>query len=552
MKNFLVLKILDVFQGLYKKIGVNYSVMRMIVQVKLTMDGRRVSTVMQNNKADSEKGDKNNYRSLLIFNLFMSIFISLILMSNMSALKNINILIGVNLFMMVSFMISDFSAVLLDVKEKNILLSKPLDSKTFNAAKTTHIALYMLGISLSLNLIPLIVGSFKYGIIFAPIFFIENILLALIVIVITALLYTVVLKFFDGEKLKDIINYFQIFLAFAMSFGYQLFNRIFMFDLVHTTYEDKVWHAFLPTMWFAAPFGILIDKDRNNFLIFLSILALVGPILLIIFYMKKIVPYFEENLQKLNNNGETTKKKVKVRKEFIAKLICRDKVEKSMFIFTKRMIATERNFKLKVYPSLAMAAFMPILFAFTNSSRSFIENIQTSLGGKFHFLIYMSILALCFCTAYINNSDSYKGAFIYRILPIKDPGLLLKGAIKGILFKIIIPIYLAMSLVMIIIKGPGIIIDLIVMLLVLIISSLIYFKMSNKALPFSVKFAVADSGKLIGPALVTIMIIGAVAMIHIIVRNDIKAVIILALVLLVVNLILWKISFKVNFKDMKM
>ena len=153
MKNFLVLKILDVFQGLYKKIGVNYSVMRMIVQVKLTMDGRRVSTVMQNNKADSEKGDKNNYRSLLIFNLFMSIFISLILMSNMSALKNINILIGVNLFMMVSFMISDFSAVLLDVKEKNILLSKPLDSKTFNTAKTTHIALYMLGISLSLNLI---------------------------------------------------------------------------------------------------------------------------------------------------------------------------------------------------------------------------------------------------------------------------------------------------------------------------------------------------------------------------------------------------------------
>ena len=101
-----------------------------------------------------------------------------------------------------------------------------------------------------------------------------------------------------------------------------------------------------------------------------------------------------------------------------------------------------------------------------------------------------------------------------------------------------------MSLVMIIIKGPGIIIDLIVMLLVLIISSLIYFKMSNKALPFSVKFAVADSGKLIGPALVTIMIIGAVAMIHIIVRNDIKAVIILALVLLVVNLILWKIVTK--------
>lgn len=552
MKDFFILKVLDVFQEVYKKLGVNYSVMRMIVQVKLTMDGRRVSTIMQNNGKGSEKKEKNNYLSLLIFNLFMSIFISLILISDMSALKNINIVIGVNLFMMVSFMISDFSAVLLDVKEKNILLSKPLDGKTFNAAKTTHIALYMLGISLSLNLLPLIFGSVKYGIIFAPIFFVENILLALIVIVITALLYTLVLKFFDGEKLKDIINYFQIFLAFAMSFGYQLFNRIFIFDFAYEAYNPKVWHAFLPSMWFAAPFGLILDGEKNSFLIFLSILALVGPILLIIFYMKKVVPYFEENLQKLNNNGETSKKKIKLKKEFISKLICRDEVERSMFIFTKRMIVTERNFKLKVYPSLAMAAFMPLFFAFTNSSRSFIENIQSSLGGKFHFLIYISILMLCFCTAYVNNSDSYKGAFIYRILPIKDPGLLLKGAVKGILFKIIIPIYLAMSLLMIIIKGPIIIMDLIVMLLVLIISALMYFKMSNKALPFSVNFAIADSGKLIGPALVTIMIIGALSIIHIIVRNDIKLVIIFALVLLVVNLILWKISFKVSFKNMKM
>ncbi|SFD41609.1 hypothetical protein [Clostridium uliginosum] len=552
MKEFRILKLLDKFQGLYKKSGVNYDIMRMILQIKLTMDGRRVSTVLTNNKKSVKNEDKNNYVRLLIFNGFLSIFIGLIMISDMSALKNINIVVGVNLFMMVSLMISDFSAVLLDVKEKNILLPKPIDSKTFNAAKLTHICIYLMGISLSLNFIPLIIGTIKYGVIFSPIFIIENILLALIVIVITAFLYTLVLKFFDGEKLKDIINYFQIFLAFVFAFGYQLFGRIFRIEGIKTDYVPKFWHGLVPSMWFASPFGILIDGDKNYFLIFLSAMAILGPVILITFYVKKVVPYFEKNLQKLNDNGGAISRGSEKRKEFIAGLICRDKIEKSMFIFTKNMIATERNFKLKVYPSLAMAVFMPVLFIFTNRRKSFIENIQTSCGGKVHLLMYITILMLCFCTAYINNSDSYKGAFIYKVLPIKDPGVIIKGAIKGTLFKLVIPIYLLVATVFLILKGPSIIIDLIVMFLVLLISSLEYFKISNKRMPFSVKFATVDSGKLIGPGILTLMLVGIFAAIHIIIRNNIIFVGIFALVLFMVNIILWKISFNISWEDVEM
>ena len=197
MKDFTVLKLLDKFQSLYKKLGVNYKTMRMILQIKLTMDGRRVITAMANNKKIDENTDKNSYIRLLMINAFMSIFIGLIMMSDMTAMKSTNIVIGINLFMMVSLMISDFSAVLLDIKEKNILLPKPIDSKTFNAAKTTHICIYLMGISLSLNFIPLIIGSVNYGVLFFVIFIIENILEVLIVIAVTALLYTVVLKYFD-------------------------------------------------------------------------------------------------------------------------------------------------------------------------------------------------------------------------------------------------------------------------------------------------------------------------------------------------------------------
>ena len=554
MKNFTVLKMLDNFQPLYKKSGVNYKTMRMILQIKLTMDGRRVSTVMGNSKNTNESTDKNNYLSLLIFDVIMSIFIGLIMMSNMPCMIATNIVIGINLFMMVSLMISDFSAVLLDVSEKSILLPKPIDSKTFNAAKTTHICIYLMGLSLSLNLIPLVIGTIKYGALFFVIFIIENILVVFIVIALTALLYTLVLKFFDGEKLKDMINYFQILLAFVFAFGYQLVIRVFNVTNMNSAYVPKFWHALLPSMWFASPFGIYIDGNKQPFLIFLFILAIVGPIMLMALYIKKVVPYFEKNLQKLNENGGTVSKRSENRKEFIAVLVCKDKIEKSMFKFTQNMIATERTLKLKVYPSLAMAVFMPVLFIFMDrgSSKSFMDNIQTGYGGKIHLLMYISIFLLCFCTAFINNSDNYKGAFIYKVLPIENPGVILKGAVKGTLVKLIIPLYILESVVFLIFKGPPIIIDLIVMFLVLLISSLVYFKVSNKAMPFSVKFATADSGKLIGPSLITILLLGVFAGIHIAIRNNMIFVGVYAVVLLIVNVILWKTSFKVSWKDIKM
>ena len=553
MKDFKILKILDKFQWLYKKLGVNYDTMRMILQIKLIMDSRRVSVVMSNNN----KGDddcKNNYIQSLMINMFMSIFTGLIIMYNVPSMVAANIIIGISLFMMVSIMISDFSSVLLDVREKNILLPKPIDNKTFNAAKTTHICIYLMGLSLSLTLIPLIMGTMKYGALFFVIFLVENILSVLIVISLTSLIYTLVLRLFDGEKLKDIINYFQIILAFVLIFGYQLVGRVFSGVNMKGQYVPKFWHALLPSMWFASTFGILIDGNKETFLIFLSALAIIVPVALMVLYIKKLVPYFEKNLQKLNDNGGAIRKGSEKRKDLIASLVCNDNIEKSMFKFTQNMISTERDLKLKIYPSLATALFIPILFMFIdrNGGNSFMDNIQTSYGGKVHLLMYISIILLCFCTAYINNSDSYKGAFIYKVLPIENPGIILKGAIKGALFKLVIPLYILESVLFLILKGPSIILDLIVMFLVLLIISLIYFKISNDRMPFSVKFTTTDSSKLLVPTIICILVLAVFALIHIAIRNNIMLLGIYAIVLLIVNVILWNTSFKVSWKDIRM
>ena len=50
MKEFKVLKIIDKLSWLYKKAGVDYDVFRLILNTKLTMDGRRKATVFNDSR----------------------------------------------------------------------------------------------------------------------------------------------------------------------------------------------------------------------------------------------------------------------------------------------------------------------------------------------------------------------------------------------------------------------------------------------------------------------------------------------------------------------
>lgn len=72
-KEFKSLVILDKFKILYAKFGVDYKVMRSILKVKLTMDKRRVPTIL--NDYD-KKGKDNKSNLVMIYYLFIGFFLS--------------------------------------------------------------------------------------------------------------------------------------------------------------------------------------------------------------------------------------------------------------------------------------------------------------------------------------------------------------------------------------------------------------------------------------------------------------------------------------------
>ena len=551
MKDFISLKVLDKFSFAFEKFGVDYKIMRKILQIKLIMDCRRVPTIMTSHKKDDE--DKNFLVSSLISYVLVGLVAMVIVISSLSLFVKMSFCLGMILFMITTTMISDFSSVLLDLKEKNILQCRPIDSKTINTAKAIHIFIYIFIITIATAGPSIIAGTIKHGIIFFIIFFFVLLLSSVFIIFVTSLMYSLILNFFDGEKLKDIINYVQIILTIVLIIGYQFVGRMFNVSQYDVVFTPKWWIYFLPPSWFAAPFQLFVEKDFGNHYIYLSLFGIIIPIISFIVYTKVIIPYFEKNLSKLNNNSTGKNRFTEIRERLqwmIGKIFCFNKMENIFFRFTQKMILNERKLKLRIYPNASLAAVMPLIIIFRTfgHNRTFSEVIGEIARSKSYFSIYMSILLLSNLIIMIKTSEKYGGAWIYRVLPIEEPSPIYRGAFKAFLVQYIIPAYLVPSIVFLVIYGPKIFIDMAVMLLNLILVSSIIFKISSRELPFSMDFNHIKSSNIMA-LIISLVYCGLSIALHMFLKPVANALLVYSVVLIIAIILLWTMGMKIKWKD---
>lgn len=551
MQDFFTLRLLDKFSSLFTKIGVDYQNMRRILQVKLIMDQRRVPTVLMNQKKDKNGNSLN--ASLLTYG-FIGVFIGLLILIPFPLFYKMNMVFAMIIFMVMATMISDFSAVLLDVKDKNILLPRPVDARTINTAKIIHIVIYLFTITMTISGISFLTGLVKYGFLFAFLFLGELILICLFVVFFTSILYLAILSFFDGEKLKDLINYFQILLSVFILIGYQFMGRIFNLSHLNVSFQPAWWHSLIPTTWFAAPFSLFIENRVTGYFVHLSWLAVVVPALTTILYIVLVIPYFEGKLQKLNSEisrphrGRDIKEKLH---HFTARLVCFNQTEAAFYQFTQNMLANERKLKLRLYPNLAFALAMPFIMLFSMlSNEKSAANIMTNIAsGKFYLALYFTIAFLSLSITLLGSSENYAGAWIYRALPLESPVPVFKGALKGFIFKFMVPIYFFPALVFILLCGYRIIPDIILIFLNMLVLLLFTFNFNHKELPFHKDFQVMQAGDRLGTVMLSFLICGICTLVHLLLTYTAFGVTINIVISLVLVMILWNTSFQITWED---
>jgi len=380
-------------------------------------------------------------------------------------------------------MISDFSSVLLDIRDRNILFPKPVNRRTISTAKMVHVMIYLFFLTIAIVGIPLIVGLISNGLIFFLVSVINILLIDIFVVGLTALIYLSILLFFDGEKLKDIINYVQIFLSLAIMIGYQLLARSFVIIDLAISFEPQWWQVFIFPMWYGAIMDMIMNGDFQPIYLLFSALGVIFPLLSLWLYIK-FNPAFEQNLQKLTYQGKAKEKRRSKLSQLLLKLICRTHEERTFFRFAGLMMKNERDFKLKVYPSLGFSVVIPFIFIMNDFNTDF-DQISTSNS---YLSIYFSLIIIPTTMMLLKFSGKYKGSWIYRVAPITKLKPMFSGTIKAFIFKLYLPVYLLLCVLFLALFGVKVLPDLIVVFINSCLYAVICFMILKKSLPFSESF----------------------------------------------------------------
>ncbi|MDQ7094855.1 hypothetical protein REC12_14750 [Desulfosporosinus sp. PR] len=523
--------------------------MRKLLKLKLLMDQRRIPSILINSQRRAEENTFN--KSLLIYGLMGLLFVFIVLAPLPLFLK-MNLVLGTLIVMVAVTMVSDYSSVLLDTRDKEILLSKPISPKTVNAAKMTHILINLLTITFAMAGPSLLVGSYKYGFAFFGLYFVDLLLLAGVILVMTSILYFFVLLLFDGDRLMDIINYVQIFLSLALMVGYQFTGRIFRFVSFNLNLDFRWWMYLLPSAWFSAPFSLFLENRAENYYKYLCFLGISVPVLLAFFYFRVAANYFEKGLEKLNRVSLRKGKHVEKRaiiSEKLMRLIIPNSCENVFGRFAQHIISSERSIKLRLYPSLGLATFMPmIMLVNTTIGSGAVEPLIPQ--GTSYFFIYISVLILSQTILTINASENYKGAWVYKALPIEVPGRILLGTLKGFILKYLLPIYLLISLLFALPYGIWLIPHLILIFANMLLLIILLFKLAPKELPFSIKFQNEPGDRFI-LLIASLAFTGISACLHYKLRNVPLALSVYFVTVCLVTIFLWKSSGKIAWKEIE-
>ncbi|HAQ06823.1 MAG TPA: hypothetical protein DCR24_04575 [Bacillus bacterium] len=493
MGDFVILRILDFFSPVFEKFGFDYQTLRKILQIKLVMDQRRKPTVFQQTAKKKDKPEDKNafFRSLWMYAFFGLMLIPFLFLRD-NYMVQASIMFSIFMFIVMTTLISDFSSVLLDLRDKSILVAKPIHSRTISMAKLLHVSIYMLYITLAITLIPLIVSLFTQGIFFTLLMIGSLVLLDIFIIALTAMLYLFILRYFDGEKLKDIINYVQIALSVAIMIGYQVVARSFEFVNLKYQIDFAWWQLFLSPMWYGGLFELLMADKYKIGHILLAVLAILGPVVSIILYLK-LIPEFESNLQKLSSQT-SMKKSRRPSRLFSAMPFLISKEEMPFFRFAGIMMKNERDFKLKVYPSLGFALVVPFVFLFNSYSVSSFEEMT---AGRSYLTIYSSLMVIPAAVVMLAHSGSYKGAWIYQAAPVISHSTLNKATLKAFIIRLFLPLYSFLTVIFLMIFGMGIINDLVAILFASFSYTVVCYRFGNNELAFSQPFIAAqESGNI--------------------------------------------------------
>lgn len=502
MINFYI-KILFLLRPIFLGLGVNFEQIVAIVEVKLKIDNRRARFNQWNKKQSESNG---TFFLMLGLYFLMACAISAFIYFSASIIAIYSLIFAVMMFMLAMTLITDFSAVILDSNDNAILLPRPIDDRTLLIARITHILMYLLSMMLALAIPFLVVTMHLYGVLAAISFLLISLLSLILIVFLTNIFYLVLMQFTSEERLRNVINTFQIILTFTFMGGYRLVGRLVNFDALMNGVDSKVhwWHFLVPPIWMGNCMNIIIKHEFDSTKFLFLFLTLTMPFLVVFLVNNVFSGVFNQKIAGMDIAKRQEKIPNKTSKkglvETLSSIFTGTSMERGTFEFVWKITSRDRKFKLRIYPSLAYLLIYPVFMISTGrGDGSFVQQIEhlRESTGMGIVVIYLCGTVLLTIRSQISQSEDFKAAWLYELAPIGKPGEILSGSLRAIMVKFLLPITLLLSLVLSVIWGVNLLDDLLFgMLTIINLDVLLSIGMSNE-LPFSTEIKKNGGGSFI-------------------------------------------------------
>jgi len=451
------------------------------------MDKRRVYMQW---KQRQQKEDRNHMIMVLLTYGLLGIFIGALVITVPSFMISMIIAHSYFTFMMAMTLVTDFSTVLLDTTDNQIILPRPVSSKTLFMARLVHILIYLLRFTIALAAVPVAATCYKYGILTGAGMCFTALLSVLLAVFFTYLLYLLILRFSNEEKVKEVITYFQIVMTVMFTVGIQVLPR--MMNQLNFSFQPHWYWYLLPPVWMATALEMLYTLRADGLHLAVTGLAVLVPLLLFWVLNRFLAPSFTRKLSVLNTDGVQTKKAVagEVKKEQsvsrrLSAFFCSSAVEKGAFETTWKITGRDKGFRMQFYPSLGYIPVFIFIFVFKNGQHAAAAWSTLASTNNYLWFIYIPVFTITTTVMLVSFNENFAASWIYHSLPVERPGELITGALKALFAKYYIPVYLLLMAFCIYIWGPGISGDFLFGIFNNILCFLLLATFSDHYLPFS-------------------------------------------------------------------
>jgi len=464
-------------------LGVDFPQFEILMRVKLTMDFRSSPTGFQ-----TSARKKRTFHYQLFTYAMLGLLFGVAAFSIGDMVLSLTIFFSIIMVSLTMTLLSEFTSVLFDQRDNYILLPRPVSHRTLLMLRLVHIQFYIGFIALALSLATGIIMAVKYNVITMIFYFIAVGLSTWITLLFTTFIYLLISKVVNGERFKDFVSYTQIAMAIIIFGSYQLLPRLMDSHILKNVSMSFDWWSYLvPPVWMAALVKLGLFSDRSTPILVLSALALLVPAGGAVFLVRFLSKGFGDILADGSTENSTPLKTGTVKTRFADKIknfLCISDLEKAGWNFTVATTKRDRKFKQAVYPYFGIM----IVFAIAILKPD-LTNLAVSLQEKGQFSKYLFIVIVGFsgnaAIMQLPYTDSPEASWIYRALPLKEYGHIMTGALKALLSRFFLPVYLALTIPCIILWGLSILPQLILSGLGNILIIMIPVLFQKMELPFT-------------------------------------------------------------------